>query len=34
VKRLVFSPAALADLVAIAVYIAKDSPDRAGSFVA
>ena len=33
-KRLVFSPAARADLVAIALYIAEDSPDRADSFVA
>lgn len=33
-KRLVFSPAARADLVAIALYIAEDSPDRADSFLA
>ncbi|MFZ4411283.1 MAG: type II toxin-antitoxin system RelE/ParE family toxin [Paracraurococcus sp.] len=33
-KRLVFSPAARADLVAIALYIAEDNPDRAFSFVA
>ena len=33
-KRLVFSPAARADLVAIAVYIAEDSPDRAATFLA
>lgn len=32
-KRLVFSPAARADLVAIAVYIAEDNPDLAASFV-
>lgn len=34
VKRLVFSPAAQAGLVAIALYIAEDNPDRAISFVA
>lgn len=33
-KRLVFSPAARADLLASALYIAEDSPDRAESFVA
>lgn len=33
-KSFVFSPAARADLVAIALYIAEDSPDRADSFVA
>lgn len=32
-KRLVFAPAARADLVAIALYIAEDNPDRAASFV-
>lgn len=33
-RRLVFLPAARADLVAIALYIAEDNPDRATSFIA
>ena len=33
-KRLTFSPAARADLLAIARHIAEDNPDRALSFVA
>lgn len=33
-KRLGFSPAARADLMAIGVYIAEDNPARAESFVA
>lgn len=33
-KRLVFSPAARADLLAITLYIAEDNPDRAASFLA
>ena len=32
-KRLVYLPAALADLQAITLYIAEDNPDRATSFV-
>lgn len=32
--RLVFAPAAKADLREIAAYIAEDNPDRAKSFVA
>lgn len=31
--RLIYLPAALADLRAITLYIADDSPERAGSFV-
>lgn len=33
-KRLTFSPAARADLLAIAGYIVEDNPERALSFVA
>ncbi|TFF22923.1 type II toxin-antitoxin system RelE/ParE family toxin [Jiella endophytica] len=33
-KRLAYSPQALADLRDIAIYIAEDDPDRAISFVA
>ncbi|MBO0906214.1 type II toxin-antitoxin system RelE/ParE family toxin [Jiella sonneratiae] len=33
-KRLAYSPEALADLRDIALYIAEDNPDRAMSFVA
>lgn len=32
-KRLLYLPAALADLKAITLYIAADNPDRATSFV-
>jgi toxin ParE1/3/4 len=31
--RLIYLPAALADLKAIALFIAEDNPDRAASFV-
>jgi toxin ParE1/3/4 len=33
-KRIVFTPAAREDLMAIGLYIAVDSPERAESFVA
>lgn len=32
-RTVVFTPAALADLRSIAIYIAHDNPDRAASFV-